>query len=225
MYTWCVICSVRVRHAKRSTSRRSINVSRGVISFSTDSCVKYQIKCAECLFKWSFVETVAAAVDSSGTVGRGWIFDATCAGEETLISRYRVCSELAGSQSERVLTLAAHSTLPSVSACPPPSPLSPPAPEFRPSHPFPVCALRLPCYLCRRRKPPLPPTTSASGESSNGVPPLSRPSNFFFLFAAWKCRSSCRQYRLDLITFMRYFLFLLAMTHTNNETIQFSDKD
>lgn len=69
---------------------------------------------------WSrtFVETVAAAVGSGGTVGRGWIFDATCAGEETLISRYRVCSELAGSQSERVLTLAAHSTLPSVSACP-----------------------------------------------------------------------------------------------------------
>lgn len=184
---------MRARHAKRGTSRRSINVSRGVISFSTDSCVKYQIKRAECLFKWSFVVAGVRGDGcggggggsgrkggSSATVGGGrpggWIFDATCAGE-TLISRYRVCSELAGSQSERVLTLAAHSTLPLVSAFP-----TSPSALFYPSHPFPVCALRLPCYLCRRRKPPLPPTTSASGESSDEVPPLSRPSNFFFFF-------------------------------------------
>lgn len=78
-------------------------------------------------------------------------------GWETLISRYRVCSELAGSQSERVLTLAAHSVLPR-------QPLlrSP----FRPLcfPPFCPCSLVPPsratlslCHLCRRRKLPSPP--------------------------------------------------------------------
>jgi len=57
-YTTCMsafmpMCSVRANTPNEA--RRSINVSRGVISFSTDSCVKYQIKRAECLFKWSFV--------------------------------------------------------------------------------------------------------------------------------------------------------------------------
>lgn len=51
-------------------ARRSINVSRGVISFSTDSCVKYQIKRAECLFKWSFV--VAGVPWRRGGGCEGW---------------------------------------------------------------------------------------------------------------------------------------------------------
>lgn len=68
-------------------ARRSINVSRGVISFSTDSCVKYQIKRAACLFKWSFVVAGIRRGGGSGggsaTAGGGrpgWIFDATCGG-------------------------------------------------------------------------------------------------------------------------------------------------
>jgi len=143
----------------------------------------------------------------------GWIFDATCAGE-TLISRYRVCSELAGSQSERVLTLAAHSTLLLVSASP--------ASLFRSSHPLPVCALRLPCYLCRRRKPPLPPTTSASGESSDEVPPLSRPSNFFL--SLWRPKVS---WQLPAISAgLNYFHEIFSLPFSDdNATIQFSDKD
>lgn len=130
-------------------------------------------------------------------------------GWETLISRYRVCSELAGSQSERVLTLAAHSVLSR-------RPLS--RGPFRP-----LCLLPFrPCSLARSiAKPPFPrmlplpaaqttlpvalhslslslsppPTTSAPGESSDGAfPPLnslpSRPSDLFLLFCLFFSVSS-----------------------------------
>lgn len=87
------------RERVRTSPRRSINVSRGVISFSNDSCVKYQIKHAKCLFKWSFVVTDVRGGESGGGGddgdgdggggvpgvaggGRpGWIFDATCGGK------------------------------------------------------------------------------------------------------------------------------------------------
>lgn len=111
-------------------------------------------------------------------------------GWETLISRYRVCSELAGSQSERVLTLAAHSVHPRLSL----SRALPPSPSFHRSRGPPFSSLRA---LRLPRVPPLPaaqttlalslpppaslalppPTTSAPGESSDGAfsPPSSPP--------------------------------------------------
>lgn len=167
-------------------------------------------------------------------------------GWETLISRYRVCSELAGSQSERVLTLAAHSVLPR-------RPLS--RGPFRS-----LCLLPFrPCSLARsfHRQATLSPyATSAGGANyspcrpsfafslsfaaANHIrpwrklrrsfpsPELASESTFrsfspflslFFGFLYLSPflggyatgRSSCRQYRPGLITFMSYSFRFLSL--------------
>lgn len=163
-------------------------------------------------------------------------------GWETLISRYRVCSELAGSQSERVLTLAAHSVLPRLSlsrALPSSSPSegegesatlfqSAPSPcafsagganHPRPRHP-------LSCR-CRRRRPH-PPLAKAPTELSlprallrADLPIFFFPFFFYFLFGFlplrhWS-RGSCRQYRPGLITFMSYSFHLLPRLRTRRK--------
>lgn len=149
----------------------------------------------------------------------GWIFDATCAGE-TLISRYRVCSELAGSQSERVLTLAAHSTLPLVGVRLPRFPLRA---LFRSSHPLPVCALRLPCYLCRQRKPPPAADHIRLWRKLRRSSP-SEPTFQFFFLSLWRPKVS---WQLPAISAgLNYFHEIFSLPFSDdNATIQFSDKD
>ena len=116
----------------RVPRRPSINVSRGVISFSAESCVKYQIKRRRAVYLSgrSWPRPCGGAGRGGGAVAggeererlrnaRGWIFDAR--GENVNIARYPLSSELPASQSERVLTLAAHSApLPLFGPTPPP---------------------------------------------------------------------------------------------------------
>jgi len=144
---------------------------------------------------------------SSATIGGGrpgWIFDATCGGNVNIalpgLQRVGGFTKWASVDTSRsfhppLFPSRAHPSCP-----------VPPKPPFSSLRPAPS-VLPLPAAQTTPSCRPHPPLAKAD---SDGVPLHlweSRPSNLFSLRRprVYVARSSCRQYRFSLITFMSYF--------------------